>query len=617
MRVLSISYKGKEISRYRVSSPLILVGRSPLCDILLRTPGVKSVHFIFEWIGEGQFKPENAYKDEWVMTEVGENESVISEKKANKSVVGQGAIFHERPIRADEFVFSWIEDRLVEADLSRKILSLQLEELKELSVPNQTKSNAAVLEVITINSDVDSVSAIQHFSFLKLSDWNTPMLSQFSGTPKINNSIRTVQFKIPSDAKKQIIRQSDNSGETVGETVEIGLHDVLHVQWHTQEYYFRVVPKVFVPTIRRSIWSDPFYLISSFCILIAAFGFFLIFKNVKNEKQTFVAPPRIAQIQLVEVVKPTPLALPTEVDQQPILEVKPIEQEQDKMLEVPPADPKKETEMSKQDSKSQSQDNKRETVKLPSAVQAQAKNSEVLKGAPKVVDKNKGSLDNEAPKASVNRTGFLGAIRANKNVGMVKADQVIDKGIVSDSVKGKSGNFVLEQTPSGIVNNKFQKEGESLSAAATKVNVGDAVGSGSFNVKKGDVLKEGFKADYNVSRESGLLDGTFGGMLEAQVEGGLDKASVQSAIRAFKSEIRTCYEKALRVKSGVGGRVVYKFQIKPDGSVLWINVHKSDVDSGTLVSCVQTVVKGIEFPKAKNGQYTTVIYPFQFNKKGG
>lgn len=603
MKVLSIAYNGKEISRFRVASPLILVGRSPLCDVLLRTPGVGSVHFIFEWIGGGEFKPETAHKDEWVMTEVGESGLGPNEKRANKSVVGQGAIFHEVPLQSGDFVFSWIEDRLVEADLNKKIISQQIADMKETNNTSQNKNVASVLEVICINRDVDSVTAVHHFSFLKPREWNIPLLNQFATTPQVAPGVRSAQFSLPSDSKSQLIRHTGGQEKFDSSKVSISLHDVLHVEWHQTEYYFRIVPKVFVPTVRRSIWSDPFYVISSFCILIGAFGFYLIFRNVKNEKQTIVAPARIAQIQVMEVLKPPPPPEPEKLAEPepppPIPEVQP-----------------KEMDMSQKETKKPLEKSAVQEVIPSTKNDAQAKNSQNVKDAPKVVDKNKGSLDIPTEKAPVNRTGFLAALKKNKNVGMVKADQVLDKGIVNETLSGKSGDFVLEQSASGVVNNQIRKSGEALSAASTQMNMKDRVGSGSLNVEKGDVLKEGFKANYGVSGEGGLLENNFGDKVATQVEGGLDKASVQTAIRGYKQEIRTCYEKALRVKSNVGGRVSYRFQISVKGSVEWIKVEKSSVESGTLVNCVQSVVNTIKFPEAKNGQKTIVIYPFQFDRKG-
>ncbi len=607
MKVLSIAYKGHEIARFRITSPLILVGRSPLCDVLLRAPGVGSVHFIFEWIGGGEFKPETAYRDEWVMTEVGENHHGAHEKKATKSIVGQGAIFHESPLQAGDFVFSWVEDRLVEANLSRKIISQQVEVIKDHSPLSQNKNVASVLEVICINRDVDSVSAVHHFSFLKPREWNTPILAQFATTPQIAPGVRVAQFSLPGDAKSQLIRQGGGSSSFDPGKVTVGLHDVLHVEWQNQEYYFRVVPKVFVPTVRRSLWSDPFYVISSFCILIGAFGFYLIFRNVKNEKQTIVAPPRIAQIEVLEV-KPAEPPPPPEP-------VKEMTEEEQPPTPPPPPEPK-EMDMAKKEMKPPTDKPLVQDHMTSTKNEAKAKDSEKVKDAPRVVDRNKGGLDNNAEKAPVNRTGFLGALKRNKNVGMVKADQVLDKGLVTDTIKGKSGDFVIEQSASGIVNNQLRQSGDTLAAASTQVNMKDKVGSGSLNVANGDVLKEGFKADYGVSGEAGLLESNFSSLVAAQVEGGLDKASVQAAIRGAKNDIRTCYEKALLVKKNIGGRVVYKFQINPDGNVVWINVHKSDIDSSSLVGCVQGVVKGVKFPTAKNGQATIVIYPFQFARKG-
>jgi hypothetical protein len=580
------------------------------------------------------------------MTEVGSTGAAVNEKQVKKSVIGQGAIFHETPLQVSDFVFSWIEDRLMEADLNKKIISQQVADLKGSEPNSQSKQGASVLEAICINRDVDSVYAVHHFSFLKPRDWNTPLLTQFSATPNLSSAGRTAQFKLPGDAKIQLIRQGGGIDSQKPTNVSISLHDVLHVEWLSQEYYFRVVPKVNVPTVRRSIWSDPFYLICSFCLLIGAFGFFLVHRNIKDIKPEEITPPRIAQIEVMEVAKPPPP--PEEPDEELASNqaAKPSEPEPPPEVaqEAPPEPERPSPPAPVPDRPSLAQEKNEESIDptknvakvkpveemqqpnkigtpavAPTAKIIEARETKKVQDAPKVVDRNKGGLDIPAEKAAVNRTGFLAAIKRNKNVGMVRADQIIEKGIVSQTVKGKKGDFVLEQSASGIVNNKVRKEGEALAAASTKVNLGDRVGSGSLNVPKGENYKEGFTSKYASTGIGGGGDfgmNNFGGLVEAQVEGGLDKASVQSAIRAFKSEVRTCYEKSLRVKSGVGGRVAYKFQIGPKGNVVWINVHKSDVESGTLVNCVQSVVKGIEFPKAKNGQSTVVIYPFQFARKG-
>lgn len=611
MKVLRISYKGKEITRQRVSSPLILIGRSPLCDVLLRAPGVHSVHFVFEWIGEGEFNAEAASKDEWVVTEVSHKDHANTEKKIRGVTSGLGNIFHETPLKIKNLEFSWIEDRLFESDLSKKILSQQLTDLSEQNSHIKGKNIPSVLEVINIDGEVSSVSDVHHFSFFKLNEWQAPILTQFATTPISNSEGKAVQLTIPSDAEIELIHQGNSSSDSKTSIVTLAFNDLLHIDWKQREYYFRIVPKVMGAPPRRSIITDPFYLISALCVLIGAFLFYTIHANTVIEEPE-ITPPRIAQIEVVEKAKPPP---PPPPEPEPKIET-PLTPEPEPMPEVPS---EKEKPKPNPEQSGMMKNADREAVKKIAPVvknDIQAPDSKVLKNAPKVVDKNKGGLDNPSEKADVNRTGFLAALKKNKNVGMVKADQILDNGIVTETVKGDKGDFVLEQSPSGIVNNKISKSGDALSAASTKVNMKDRVGNGSFNAGRGDVLKEGFKANYGVSGEGGLSGDSFGELMDAQVEGGLDKASVRSAIRGYNSEIRACYERALILKSGVGGRVTYKFQINANGTVAWINVFKSDVDSGSLVSCVQAVVNGITFPKAKNKQNTIVIYPFQFSRKG-
>jgi len=589
----------------------MLIGRSPLCDVLLRAPGVSSVQFVFEWIGEGEFNPDRSSNDEWVITEVGHNSNVEAEKKVTKLSSGKGIIFHEKPLKIKNLEFSWIEDRLFESDLSKKIISQQLTDLQDKNSHIKGKNIPSVLEVIDINSEVNSVNDVHHFSFFKLKEWNTPILNQFAVTPIINNDGKSVRLTLPSDADVQLLHQSDTSSNKKSPNVILNFNDLLHLEWKKQEYYFRIVPKVIGPTPRRSLITDPFYLISCLCVLIGAFIFYVIHTNTPLEEIKDVIPPRVAQIEVVEPAKPIPPPLPGAMPEMPLppTEPEPIAEQPPKEIKEKPI--KEDTGMVKNADK--------EAVKKMAPVaknNIQAPDSKNLKNAPKVVDKNKGGIDILGEKAQVNRTGFLSALKKNKNMGMVKADQILDNGIVTDTVKGDKANFVLEQSPSGVVNNKISKSGDALSAASTKVNMKDRVGSGSFNADRGDVTREGFKANYGVASEGGLSGDSFGEMMDAQVEGGLDKASVQSAIRGYKSEIRACYERSLILKSGVGGRVTYKFQINANGSVAWINVFKSDVDSSSLVACVQNVVNGIAFPKAKNKQNTIVIYPFQFARKG-
>jgi TonB family protein len=63
------------------------------------------------------------------------------------------------------------------------------------------------------------------------------------------------------------------------------------------------------------------------------------------------------------------------------------------------------------------------------------------------------------------------------------------------------------------------------------------------------------------------------------------------------------------------GRVVYKWQITPTGSVISAQIYKATLESANLKTCVLEVIQGMNFPKSPNGLPTTVIYPFVFQGK--
>lgn len=151
--------------------------------------------------------------------------------------------------------------------LSRKIISQQLADNEEKTI--YPKGNLpCVLEVISLSNDINSVVDVQHFSFLQPKSWNNPVLTQFSAFPQINNKVRSAHISLPKQAKSQLIHQVRRQDES--ELGGLDLHDVLHVESNDHEYYFRVVPKVIGPSSRRSIWSDPFYIISVFCVIIGS-----------------------------------------------------------------------------------------------------------------------------------------------------------------------------------------------------------------------------------------------------------------------------------------------------------------------------------------------------------
>lgn len=590
-----------------MTAPLVLIGRSPLCDVVLRTPGINSVQFIMEWIGTGDFHSENCSEEEWVITEVAQSEG-SAEKKLNKTATGEGFIFHIDPIQIDKYGFYWKEDRLVEADLSKKVISAQLSGQREAaSSPYGAQTISSVLEVICLNREVDAVSEIFHYNlnskYLVIDEVISPFQIRIEGKAQK----KAVSLKLPQDSNCHLIRQGKAVDQDANTRVTIEANDLLHVEWHSDGYYFRVVPRVAAPAVRRSIFSDPFYMITTLCLLVGFVGFFFIFKNVKNKKEPLPPPPRIAVVEIKEVAKPKPIE-----EEKP----KPVDE---KLLEVTKPPDEKTTELSKevtknaQADKAQAEPQKKAQV-IPAQMPLDKPPDKTQKGP--VTEKNKGGLNNESEVAKNNVVGFLSGIKKPKTLGLVKADQILAKGVVTESVSGKTAEVILEQSAQGMVNKNTTVAGENLAAATTKLNLKDKVGMNSLEGAERDALKSGFNISYGDGASAAGTGNDVESAIETSVEGGLDKASVKAAIKGYSSEIRTCYERALRVKASVNGRIVYKFQIAAQGNTKWVQILKTSVESTTLANCVQEVIKIIKFPVAKNGQNTIVIYPFQFSPKG-
>ncbi len=602
VKVLSLAYKDKSVIQHRVNSPLVLVGRSPLCDMVIRTPGINSVHFILEWIGTGEFNINTCSDDEWVITLVS-HQDAPAEKKLNKTATGEGFIFYQQPIRVEDYTFQWQEDRLVEADLSRKIISQQVSDLRESGGVKVDSSAviSTVLEVICLSQEVDSVNEIFHYNLNSKNYKVDESLSAFQINVQTKSQKKIVNFQLPTDSVAHVIRQGQMLNKIDDRKISIEQSDLLHVEWDSVAYYFRIVPRVAVPIARKSIFSDPFYVITSFCLLIGAIGFYFMLKNIRNQKPVVLPPPRIAEVQVLEVAKPPPIEPEEKVLAKPNPE------------EKPPEEKEQAEKLKKNNNKEKDKTEKPVELipnQMPGMKTSNAKNNPVTQS-------DKGGLKTKTESSKANTVGFLSAFKTNKKLGLVKADQIVNNGAINHTVSGDKAEVLLDQSAQGMVNKYVRKDGENLAAASTGVNLNDKVGMNSLSGKEQNVLKDGFNVTFGEDGGGGGLGSAVpDASIETSVEGGLDKVSVKSAISGYKNEIRTCYERALRMKSSIGGRVSYKFLISNQGDTQWVQILKNDVDSSTLVACVQGVIKLIKFPKAKNGQSTIVIYPFQFTKKG-
>lgn len=90
--------------------------------------------------------------------------------------------------------------------------------------------------------------------------------------------------------------------------------------------------------------------------------------------------------------------------------------------------------------------------------------------------------------------------------------------------------------------------------------------------------------------------------------GHLPSEVIQRIVRQNFGRFRLCYEAGIRNNPGLSGRVVTKFVIGRDGSVMQAQDGGSDIASQDVVSCVVRSFSNLSFPQPEGG-IATVTYP--------
>jgi TonB family protein len=95
-------------------------------------------------------------------------------------------------------------------------------------------------------------------------------------------------------------------------------------------------------------------------------------------------------------------------------------------------------------------------------------------------------------------------------------------------------------------------------------------------------------------------------------EGTIDREAVRRVIRSILNQIKSCYERELRVKKGLEGKVVIQFEIMEQGRVRSAKTKNSSMNSATVESCVAARIREARFPEPPAGTIAVVDYPFVF-----
>jgi hypothetical protein len=100
---------------------------------------------------------------------------------------------------------------------------------------------------------------------------------------------------------------------------------------------------------------------------------------------------------------------------------------------------------------------------------------------------------------------------------------------------------------------------------------------------------------------------------EWDCEGDLARASLQSVIDSNRAQVRSCYERRLKVNNVLQGDLKLKIKVAPSGSVTATQISGSLKDN-EVFSCVRGIASSWKFPPPQNG-CAVVQVPFQFSPK--
>ncbi len=577
MKILTLSRSKLELAQTQLRKPLLVIGRSPTCDVVLRAPGIKPVHFIIEWIGSGLFDSQTG---SWSIVDV-----------SSSADAGEGVVLSQEPVTIGDLSFRCIESKL---ESSEMIGGTILE-----SMGKRRMSDADILEFVQVRTDTGAIEEVQHFSIQNQTKHKIQALSKEFKTFKIElpkmrtDHVLKVLFDEMPGAEVHL------SGRKIDAKSALPLrtYDFLQVSWNGRDFYLRFVEEIISPPIPRDFWGNP---LLKKLTLAATLLILLLVATIMFSKTEQITEPELPRVARVEIPPPPP---------------------------PPPTAPLE----------SAAQANiQNESAKAPEVLVNQKSNAAAAKAAAAKQIKEptaapKAGLNTAAPVQNVNQIGLLGALNKNAKKGPgIQADQMFNEGIIHKTISGEdSGKIVLKTPPSGVIG--------SGSDGAPNGNITQSLGAASTTLSgitkadpnsRGLIARKGGESGYqlgsatsgdgvgmgNSNNNIGGIGGTEGGDFSV-VGGGLDRETVRRIIASYRSQIRTCYERGLIANPNLEGRIVYKWQISPLGSVVTAQISKATLESANLKACVLEVIQKMNFPKAPNGLPTTVIYPFVFQGK--
>jgi len=99
----------------------------------------------------------------------------------------------------------------------------------------------------------------------------------------------------------------------------------------------------------------------------------------------------------------------------------------------------------------------------------------------------------------------------------------------------------------------------------------------------------------------------------AEFIGSIDREAVRRVIRSIVTQIRSCYEKQLKLNPALAGKLVITFEIAEAGKVRSARAKSNELGDTVVGECVSARISAQRFPEPPEGTIAVVDYPFVFD----
>lgn len=242
-----------------------------------------------------------------------------------------------------------------------------------------------------------------------------------------------------------------------------------------------------------------------------------------------------------------------------------------------------------------------QTGKVAKAIPAGKKSSS---GSP---SSGSGTISRAQVRESVKGVGLLGLIGVASDEGAAVGSKgsvanlfAKDAGVSDDlgsALAASGGN--LKVADAGTKLDKISRKGGGAEGRLGAAEIGPVA------------VQDNTKVEVGARKEAGVMQGVLTQSEAESVSGEVDQKAVGLAISRRNRGFVQCYERGLKLRAGLKGKIVLEWSIDMNGRVDDVRVISDSIRSSEVLDCIVELLKRTRFPKASGGS-VTVKFPFVF-----